>query len=138
MNATTTRRAALAALAVAATAAIPAGAFAQAAYPNKTVTIVVPFAAGGTTDILARIIGQALTTELGTGQSGSSRSSSRRTVGDGQARQLLGRLVRGQDVQRLFIDEPHRLQQTVDPCLRQRPDHAPPSSGTGATARSKK
>jgi tripartite-type tricarboxylate transporter receptor subunit TctC len=65
MNATTTRRAALAALAVAATAAIPAGAFAQAAYPNKTVTIVVPFAAGGTTDILARIIGQALTTELG-------------------------------------------------------------------------
>lgn len=65
MNATTTRRAALAALAVAATAAIPAGAFAQAAYPNKTVTIVVPFAAGGTTDILARIIGQALTAELG-------------------------------------------------------------------------
>ncbi len=65
MNATTTRRAALAALAVAATAAIPAGAFAQAAYPNKPVTIVVPFAAGGTTDILARIIAQALTVEMG-------------------------------------------------------------------------
>ncbi|MDP3795759.1 MAG: tripartite tricarboxylate transporter substrate binding protein [Polaromonas sp.] len=38
---------------------------AQAAYPGKTITIVVPFAAGGTTDILARIVGQALTAELG-------------------------------------------------------------------------
>ncbi len=60
-----TRRTLLAALAIAAVGTIPAGAFAQAAYPSKPVTIVVPFAAGGTTDILARIIGQALTTELG-------------------------------------------------------------------------
>ncbi|CAN7174051.1 tripartite tricarboxylate transporter substrate binding protein [Acidovorax sp. LjRoot118] len=61
-----TRRTLLAALATAAVgAAIPAGALAQAAYPSKPVTIVVPFAAGGTTDILARIIGQALTSELG-------------------------------------------------------------------------
>lgn len=35
------------------------------AYPTKPVTIIVPIAAGGTTDILARIIGQALTAELG-------------------------------------------------------------------------
>ena len=35
------------------------------AYTTKPVTIIVPFAAGGTTDILARIIGQALTAELG-------------------------------------------------------------------------
>ncbi len=41
-----------------------ASVFAQT-YPTKPVTIVVPFAAGGTTDILARIIGQALTAELG-------------------------------------------------------------------------
>ncbi len=38
---------------------------AQAPYPNKSITIIVPFPAGGTTDILARIVGQALTTELG-------------------------------------------------------------------------
>ena len=44
-------------------AAVPAAA--QAAYPSKTITIIVPFAAGGTTDILARILGQALTAELG-------------------------------------------------------------------------
>ncbi|AOG24384.1 Bug family tripartite tricarboxylate transporter substrate binding protein [Acidovorax sp. RAC01] len=35
------------------------------AYPSKPITIIVPFAAGGTTDILARVVGQALTTELG-------------------------------------------------------------------------
>ncbi|MFT6589501.1 MAG: tripartite-type tricarboxylate transporter receptor subunit TctC [Rhodoferax sp.] len=38
---------------------------AQAAYPSKPMTIIVPFSAGGTTDILARIVGQALTAELG-------------------------------------------------------------------------
>ena len=64
----TTRRFALGAIASAAVlgaglVASPA-ALAQA-YPAKSVTIIVPFAAGGTTDILARIIGQALTTELG-------------------------------------------------------------------------
>jgi tripartite-type tricarboxylate transporter receptor subunit TctC len=58
------RRLALAGLALAAAAALPLAAQAQA-YPNKPVTIVVPFAAGGTTDILARVVAQALNKELG-------------------------------------------------------------------------
>ncbi|HET8746105.1 MAG TPA: tripartite tricarboxylate transporter substrate binding protein [Ramlibacter sp.] len=59
------RQLVLASLALAATAAAPLGAAAQAAFPTKPITIVVPFAAGGTTDILARVIGQALHKELG-------------------------------------------------------------------------
>lgn len=42
--------------------ALPA---AQAAYPDQTVRMEVGFAAGGTTDIVARIISKELTTELG-------------------------------------------------------------------------
>ncbi|KAB2895929.1 MAG: tripartite tricarboxylate transporter substrate binding protein [Burkholderiaceae bacterium] len=49
---------------LAATVLAPTGAAAQA-FPSKPITIIVPFSAGGTTDILARVVGQALTTELG-------------------------------------------------------------------------
>ncbi|HCL85575.1 MAG TPA: LacI family transcriptional regulator [Comamonadaceae bacterium] len=58
------RRGLLAALAVAAAGALPLGAAAQD-FPAKPITIVVPFSAGGTTDILARVIGQGLQKELG-------------------------------------------------------------------------
>ncbi len=58
-----TRRLAVGALAGGLLAA--AGVSAQPAYPSKPITIIVPFSAGGTTDILARIVGQALSTELG-------------------------------------------------------------------------
>jgi tripartite-type tricarboxylate transporter receptor subunit TctC len=62
----TSRRAALTTLAVAAvTAAAPGLASAADKYPSKTLTIVVPFSAGGTTDILARIVGKSLGEELG-------------------------------------------------------------------------
>ena len=40
------------------------GVFAQA-YPNRPVTLVVPFAAGGPTDVVARSLGQAMTKSLG-------------------------------------------------------------------------
>lgn len=42
-----------------------AAAFAQQAWPNRPVRLVVPFAPGGFTDVVARILGQKLTVALG-------------------------------------------------------------------------
>lgn len=39
---------------------LPAAALAQARFPTKAVTIVVPYTAGGASDVLARLIGQKL------------------------------------------------------------------------------
>lgn len=43
----------------------PGSVLAQAAFPSKPITIVVPFSAGGTTDLLARVVAQQLGVELG-------------------------------------------------------------------------
>ncbi|MGI4777505.1 MAG: Bug family tripartite tricarboxylate transporter substrate binding protein [Janthinobacterium lividum] len=64
-----TRRRAVLTAAVASACAIglfgsPA-AFAQDAWPTRAITVIVPFPAGGTTDIVARFAAQALSQELG-------------------------------------------------------------------------
>jgi len=51
--------------AIAALATFPAFALAQGAWPTKTVTIIVPFAAGGTTDIVGRLMAQKLSAMWG-------------------------------------------------------------------------
>ena len=57
------KRALLGALAAAAALALP-GAWAQT-WPSRSVSIIVPFPAGGTTDVLARALGQELSKTLG-------------------------------------------------------------------------
>lgn len=42
-----------------------APAFAQSGYPNRTIRLIIPFAPGGTTDIVGRVISQPMTHILG-------------------------------------------------------------------------
>ncbi len=60
-----TRRQILASAASAALAGVSAPAFAQAAFPSKTMTFVVPYPAGGANDMLGRLIGQKMGEALG-------------------------------------------------------------------------
>ncbi|MFD0666219.1 tripartite tricarboxylate transporter substrate binding protein [Ramlibacter sp. MAHUQ-53] len=57
-----TRRTLLAAMAV---LAAPLGAFAQGSYPDKPVRMVIAFPPGGPTDLVARVLAQKLTEQMG-------------------------------------------------------------------------
>lgn len=52
-------------LAAALALALAGGAQAQGNYPTKPITMIVPFAAGGPTDIIARIVGENMSKTLG-------------------------------------------------------------------------
>lgn len=58
------RRTAIASLAASAASLATGGSRAQS-YPAKPITMVVPFAAGGPTDLLARVMGERMAKELG-------------------------------------------------------------------------
>jgi tripartite-type tricarboxylate transporter receptor subunit TctC len=60
-----TRRALALGLAATAIGAVAPAAFAQGAYPSKTITFVVPYPAGGANDMLGRLIGQKMAEVLG-------------------------------------------------------------------------
>src|SRR5436309_14834731 len=44
---------------------VMSGAPAAAQYPNKPITVIVPFAAGGPTDVVARLVGDHMSRTLG-------------------------------------------------------------------------
>ncbi|WAI84688.1 MULTISPECIES: Bug family tripartite tricarboxylate transporter substrate binding protein [Achromobacter] len=62
---TITRRLAAIAAALSGTLAVNGASLAAAPYPDRPVTIVVGYAAGGATDIVARLMAKSLTEELG-------------------------------------------------------------------------
>lgn len=59
------RRQILASMAAVGALAIMAGSHAQATFPQKPITFVVPYLAGGTTDLVARVVGEHMSRTLG-------------------------------------------------------------------------
>ena len=53
------------AAALAASVLVPVASWAQGTYPDRTVTLVVPYAAGGPTDTVARLVAEPMSKALG-------------------------------------------------------------------------
>ncbi|NBQ74244.1 MAG: tripartite tricarboxylate transporter substrate binding protein, partial [Acetobacteraceae bacterium] len=66
---------------LAAPALLPATAHAQDAWPSRPVTLVVPWAAGGSTDAVARILAQKLSTDTGRSFVVDNRTGANGTIG---------------------------------------------------------
>jgi tripartite-type tricarboxylate transporter receptor subunit TctC len=64
LKATVSTRRALGALCMAVLSCVAAPAAAQSTYPSKPIRIVIPFGAGGVTDVVGRLVGQKLGEEL--------------------------------------------------------------------------
>jgi len=78
----------------------PAPAPAAEAYPNKSITMIVPFPAGGPTDIVARIVGHKLSEELGRTVVIDNKPGASSVIGAGEVRGLAqgqGGFVRAAD-----------------------------------------
>jgi tripartite-type tricarboxylate transporter receptor subunit TctC len=65
MTAQPVHKGALFALAIVATAFVPAGKAAAQDYPNRPIRLIVPFAPGGGSDFVGRLIGQKLADQMG-------------------------------------------------------------------------
>jgi tripartite-type tricarboxylate transporter receptor subunit TctC len=88
-----TRREAMAGCGAALLTGLPA--FAQAAYPSQTVKMIVPYPAGGTTDLLGRLVADQLRSGLARasvsrtgGVAGRGRARPRRDIVDQRAAQI--------------------------------------------------
>jgi tripartite-type tricarboxylate transporter receptor subunit TctC len=79
-----TRRKMMAGCAGSAIARVASSAEAQPAYPAKAITVVVPYPAGGTTDLLGRLVADQLKTGLGATVIVENRPGAGTTLGAGQ------------------------------------------------------
>ena len=102
------RRRFLLAVAVAASAALPQLAHA-APYPDRPIHLIVPFAPGGAADIIARIVGPALSERLGQQIVTENKAGRRRQPRHRLRRPIAGRRLHAAGGRRLQRHQRHAL-----------------------------